>query len=218
MTNRTIAAAVVAVLSACDVEPRPVDAPSMAADPTPTSTSTATSTATPTATSTPTPTATPTPTSTPTPTATSTSTPTPTATSTARPPPAPVPTIRSALAREPSGATALSATAETVVDPAATFEVELAHRLADARMVLVDAADAHVASTDVRELAATTRLTLAPEAPLAPGSRYVLRIDGAAVREMHDADGRAFAPIGFGVLAAGTPPPEPKKPPRKRRR
>jgi hypothetical protein len=134
-------------------------------------------------------------------------------------PPAPAsPSVRAALAREPAGTTPLSAAGETVVDPAATFEVELAHRLPDARIVLVDAADAHVAAKDVREVAAGTRLTLAPEAPLVPGSRYVLRVDGASVREMHDADGRTFAPIGFALLVAGTPPPEPKKPPKKRRR
>ncbi len=113
----------------------------------------------------------------------------------------------------------LSPASETVIDPGATFEVELAPRLPDARIALVDAAEAHVAAKDVREVAATTRLTLAPEAPLTPGSRYVLRIDGADVREMHDADGRAFAPIGFPVLVAGTPPtPERKAPPKRKRR
>jgi hypothetical protein len=123
------------------------------------------------------------------------------------------------VALEPAARTALTPTAETVVDPASTFQVELAPRLPDARIALVDAAEAHVAAKDVREVAATTRLTLSPEAPLAPGARYVLRIDGAAVREMHDADGRAFAPIGFPVLVAGTPPPpEPKASPKKKRR
>ena len=79
--------------------------------------------------------------------------------------------------------------------------------------------ESHAGHDGVREVAATTRLTLAPEAPLTPGSRYVLRIDGVAVREMHDADGRAFAPIGFPVLVAGTPPPpEPKATPKKKKR
>ena len=105
------------------------------------------------------------------------------------------------------------------MDPASTFEVDLAARLTDARIVLVDVAEAHVAAKEVREVAATTRLTLTPEAPLVPGSRYLLRADGASQREMHDADGRAFAPIGFTILVAGTPPPpEPKKPTKKRRR
>lgn len=135
------------------------------------------------------------------------------------PAPTPTPTVRSALALEPVLMTALSASGDTVVDPASTFALELAHRLPDARVALLDAADAHVASKDVRELGATTRLTLAPEAHLVPGSRYVLRVDGAAVREMHDADGRAFAPIAFPILVAGSPPPpEPKTPPRKKRR
>jgi hypothetical protein len=106
-----------------------------------------------------------------------------------------------------------------VVDPASTFEVEIAARLHDARLVLLDAADAHVAAGDVREVGSATRLTLAPAAPLVPGSRYVLRVDGAARRETHDAEGRAFAPLAFPLLAAGTPPtPAPKKPVRRRRR
>jgi len=178
---------------------------------------------TPHATETPAPTshATETPAGSPTPTtaaaATSTSTPSaiPSPASTSPlPPPA-----RSALAREPGGASPLSAAAETVVDPAATFEIEIAARLHDARLVLLDAADAQVAARDVREVGATTRLTLAPETPLAPGARYLLRVDGASRREMHDADGRAFAPLVFPLLAAGTPaPPETRKVTRRRRR
>lgn len=155
------------------------------------------------------------------PAATSTAAPTPpTSTSTPpAPPPPAAPPIRSALAREPAGTTALSATGENVVDPAATFEVELDARLADARLVLLDAADAHVPAQDVREVGATTRLTLAPEKPLVPASRYVLRADGAARREMRDPDGRAYAPVAFALLVAGDPPPpEPKKPARRRRR
>jgi hypothetical protein len=152
---------------------------------------------------------------------TATPTATPTATDTAPPiPPPPVPPpIRAALAREPAGTTALTATGESVVDSAATFEVELEPRLADARLVLLDAADAHVPAQDVREIGATTRLTLAPEKPLVPAARYVLRADGAASREMHDADGRAYAAVAFAILVAGDPPPpEPAKPPRKHRR
>jgi hypothetical protein len=125
------------------------------------------------------------------------------------------------------GAAALEATqrlplapgAEVVVDPAATFEVELSARAPDARLVLVDGRDDLVPASGARELAAGTRLTLAPAAPLVPGSRYALRLDGAATRELHDEAGRAFAPLSLPILAAGTPPPpEPKRPARRKRR
>ncbi len=119
-----------------------------------------------------------------------------------------------------TGRIALDVGRETVVDPGSTFEVELAARSADARLVLLDAQDALAAATSAREIAAAaTRLTLAPAAPLVPGSRYVLRIDGANTREMHDAEGRAYAPAVFPLLAAGVPPPpEAKKAPKRRRR
>jgi hypothetical protein len=65
---------------------------------------------------------------------------------------------------------------------------------------------------------ATSRFTLSPAAPLVPGSRYVLRLDGARTRELEDAAGRAFAPVSLRVLVAGEPPkPEPKPAPRKKR-
>jgi hypothetical protein len=118
--------------------------------------------------------------------------------------------------------TALAPGAEAVVDPAATFEVELSERAADARLVLLDGRDDLVPASGARELSATTRLTLVPAAPLVPGSRYALRVDGASSRELHDDAGRAYAPISVTVLAAGTPPPPEakpeKKPSRKKRR
>ena len=204
MTTRILAAILVAFAGACGPSSRPVDATSTS---TPNPTATATSTATPTDTAIPAPAA-----------SADAAASTAAAATPAKPPPAPAPGIRSAVAREPSGVTPLSAGAETVVDPASTFEIELVPRLADARIVLVDAAEAHVAAKDVRELSGSTRLTLAPEAPLVPGSRYVLRADGATQREMHDAGGRAFAPVGFTILAAGTPPPPEAKKPKKKRR
>ncbi|HEX9242696.1 MAG TPA: hypothetical protein VF875_09680 [Anaeromyxobacter sp.] len=145
-------------------------------------------------------------------TATSTATPTPTA------------LVRTAFALEPTTSTstasrlALSAGAEVVVDPRATFEVELAALAPDARLVLLDAREDFVSATSSRELGASTRLTLAPAAPLVPGSRYALRLDGTTERVLHDAAGRAFAPLSLPLLAAGTPPPpEPKKATRKKR-
>jgi hypothetical protein len=142
-------------------------------------------------------------------------------------PPAPPATavLRSAVALEPSAATTTSVPrkltpgSEVVVDPAATFEVELSARSADARLVLVDARDDLVPATALRELGAATRLTLVPAAPLVPASRYVLRLDGVADRELHDDAGRAFSAVTLPLLVAGSPPPpEPKKPARKKRR
>jgi hypothetical protein len=141
----------------------------------------------------------------------------------AAPPPSP-PTpateiLRGATAIEPTQRIPLAPGAEVVVDPQATFEVELSARVADARILLVDARDDMVPAAGSRELSAGTRLTLAPSAPLVPGSRYALRIDGAAERELHDQAGRAFSPLTLPILAAGTPPPpEPKRPPRKKKR
>jgi len=136
----------------------------------------------------------------------------------APPAPSPAPASR-ATALEPGGQAPLSRDGETVVDPASSFEVELAFRAADARLVLMDRTDAHVAATGSRELGATTRLVLAPSAPLVPGSRYVLRVEGAGTRELHDDGGRSYAPLSFSLLAAGTPPPpEPKRNPKRRRR
>jgi hypothetical protein len=127
--------------------------------------------------------------------------------------------LSSALALEPEAVVTLTPGTEVVVHPAATFAVELSVPAADARLVLVDGRDALVPSRDVRELAVATKLTLAPAEPLVPGSRYWLRLDGAADRDLHDAGGRAFSSVTLPILAAGAPPPpEPKKPARKRKR
>jgi hypothetical protein len=130
--------------------------------------------------------------------------------------------LREAVALEPAGALVrLGEEPETVIDPAATFRVELAGSLRDARVLLLDGADAAVPASATREVGATTRLTLAPAAPLRPGSRYVLRIDGTTTKELHDGAGVAYGPVSVGLLAAGEPPrPEPKqrtKPSRKKR-
>ncbi len=129
--------------------------------------------------------------------------------------------LGSAAAIERSRRIALDVGRETVVDPAASFEVELSSGSSDARIVLLDGRDALVAANSSREVgAARTRLTLAPAAPLTPGSRYLLRVDGAATRELHDSAGRAYEPIAHPLLAAGSPPPppEPKEKPARRRR
>jgi hypothetical protein len=163
--------------------------------------STATATATPTATPRPTPTISP----------------VPGAPAAPRPRPALLPHSRAA-AIEPAGPAPLAQDAETVVDPASSFHVELPGRIADARLVLLDASDAHVEARSTHEVGGKTQLTLAPASPLVPGSRYVLRVEGATAREVREGD-RAYAPISFTLLAAGTPPPpEPKKKPKKLRK
>jgi hypothetical protein len=137
----------------------------------------------------------------------------------APPPPSAAALLRSAVAVEPAQRLALIPGGEVVVDAGATFEIELSARLPDAVLALVDGRDDLVASTSSRELGAGTRLTLSPAAPLVPGSRYVLRIDGASQRDLHDEVGRAFAPLTLPVLVAGSPPPpEAKRPARRKRR
>jgi hypothetical protein len=125
--------------------------------------------------------------------------------------------LRSAIAVEPAARVPLVPGTEVVVDPRATFEIELSTRSPDARLALLDARDDVVAATGARELAGGTRLSVAPSAPLVPGSRYALRLDGAVERELHDAAGRPFSPLTLQILVAGTPPPpEPRAKPQKK--
>jgi hypothetical protein len=126
--------------------------------------------------------------------------------------------VRSAIALEPAQRLPLKPGAEVVVDPGASFEVELSTRSPDARLVLVDARDDLVPASATREVGPATKLTLAPTAPLAPGARYVLRLDGASDRDLHDDRGRAFSAVTLPLLAAGSPPPPEKTPARKKRR
>jgi hypothetical protein len=134
-------------------------------------------------------------------------------------PPAPAPVLKEAVALEPVGTVALSASSEVVVDAGATFRIELSRACADARVLLLDGRDALVEAAGTQELGAGTRLTLAPSVPLVPAGRYTLRVDGATTREFHDAAGEAHAPLTFALLVAGEPPaPEPKAKPKKRKR
>ena len=126
--------------------------------------------------------------------------------------------LRAASAVALSARIPLAPGAEVVVDPRATFELELAARAPDARLVLLDAREDFVAASSTRELGPSTRLTLAPAAPLVPGSRYALRLDGATTRALHDVTGQGYDPLTFPLLAAGAPPPpEAKRPARKKR-
>ena len=124
------------------------------------------------------------------------------------------------VAVEPGGSPLpLAATDETVIDPGARFRVVLKVVSDDARLLLLDANDAVVAGEGAHELGQSTKLTFAPSAPLVPGRRYTLRIDGASTRELHGPPGTAFTPASFKVLVAGTPPPpEPKEKPAQRRK
>jgi hypothetical protein len=135
------------------------------------------------------------------------------------PPPGPAPAttvVREATALQPGDtATALDVEGSTAVDPSATFRVVLSGSSRDARLALHDAADAAVPSSSTVELGDTTVLTLSPSAPLVPGSRYRLRLDGAVTRELHLGD-RSLTPAVWALQAAGEPPPPP--PPRKRGR
>jgi hypothetical protein len=128
--------------------------------------------------------------------------------------------LKSAVAVEPTARVPLVPGTEVVVDPDATFELDLSARSPDARLVLVDAREDLVPAVATRELsAATTRLTLTPSPPLVSGSQYALRVDGAVDRELHDDAGRGYGPITLPLLAAGTPPPpQPKKAPARKKK
>ncbi|HSN13380.1 MAG TPA: hypothetical protein VLT61_02030 [Anaeromyxobacteraceae bacterium] len=142
-----------------------------------------------------------------------------TATAAAAEPPLPAP-IASAEAIEPNGVRlTLSASTEAIVDPTSTFRIVLPGRSDDARLSLLDAAENLVPARATREVGAETVLTVTPVQPLAPASRYLLRLDGARARDLHDAAGRAAGPVELRLVAAGAPPePEKKTTRRKRRR
>lgn len=138
------------------------------------------------------------------------------ATAAERPLPAP---LASAEAVEPSGGRVpLSPTTEPIVEPASGFRVVLPGRSDDARLSLLDAADALVPASATREVGAQTVLTVTPRAPLTPAARYLLRLDGARERDLHDTAGRSAAPVELHFVVAGTPPEPPKKALKKRRR
>lgn len=133
--------------------------------------------------------------------------------------PLPAPLV-SAEAIEPGGARVpLSPKVEAIVEPVSTFRVVLPGRSDDARLSLLDASDALVPATGTREVGEQTVLTVAPRAPLTPASHYLLRVDGARARDLHDAAGRAAGPVELPMVVAGSAPePVKKGPGRKRRR
>jgi len=129
---------------------------------------------------------------------------------------APVPLL-SAQAETPGagdGPARLLRDGEALVSATARFAVEAGAPLYDARLVLYDGQEALVEVQGAAEIgSASSRFTLTPVRPLRPGSRYVLRLEGAQSRELHDLAGQAFRPLSFPLLVSGQRPPDP--PPRK---
>jgi hypothetical protein len=118
-----------------------------------------------------------------------------------------------AVALDAAGERPLGGAGPAVIDPASRFRVDIAVPLLDARLSLVDASGAMVAAQGDVELGSSwARFSLAPSEPLAAGSDYALRLDGAVAAAMHDGDGRAYAPAQWPVRTAGEKPrPEPQR-------
>jgi hypothetical protein len=92
------------------------------------------------------------------------------------------------------------------VDPGATFRVEIAAQLEDARLVLLDEQHAMVPARGTTDLGPITRFMLTPEPPLKPGTAYALRVDGAVGRDIHDHEGNAYAPVVLQLKTTGERP------------
>jgi len=127
--------------------------------------------------------------------------------------PAPLPTpLAAAEAIEPGGGTVpLAPSIEAIVDPASSFRVVLPGRSDDARLSLLDGADTLVPATATREVGERTVLTVTPRQPLTAAAHYLLRLDGARARDLHDAAGRAAGPVELHVVVAGSAPEPPRK-------
>jgi hypothetical protein len=114
---------------------------------------------------------------------------------------------------------ALSPSTEAIVEPASSFRVVLPGRSDDARLSLLDGRDDLVPAKATREVGLETVMTVTPEQPLVQAAHYLLRVEGASGRELHDAAGRAAGPVELHMVVAGSAPePEKKAPKRKRRR
>jgi len=120
--------------------------------------------------------------------------------------------VREVLALQPGDADLpLPADGEAAVDPSSSFRVVLSAPSKDARLALLDASDAAVPAVATTEVGQGTVLALAPSAPLVPGARYRLRLDGAVGRELHAGE-RPFLPASWELRAAGQPPPTARPP------
>jgi hypothetical protein len=96
--------------------------------------------------------------------------------------------------------------------------VILPGRSEDARLSLLDAGATLVPASATREVGEQTVLTISPQKPLTPAARYLLRLDGARERNLHDASGRAAGPVELPMVVAGSPPEPAKGKAAKRRR
>lgn len=100
----------------------------------------------------------------------------------------------------------LSADQVSQVDPAARFLVEVAARLEDARLVLVDERDSLIPMEGTVEIGTRSRFTLTPNEPLIPGSVYTLRLEGSVRREVHDTEGNIYLPSVLRLKTSGEKP------------
>jgi hypothetical protein len=127
--------------------------------------------------------------------------------------------LLSAEAVLPDGsALPLSRDAVTAVDPSARFRLEVGARLSLARLSLLDGQDAMVPSDGTTEATATTRFTLAPSAPLRPGSSYTLRLEGAEGRLLMGQGGGTWEPVSLALRTTGAAPAPQRKAKRRRGR
>ncbi len=133
-------------------------------------------------------------------------------------PPLPSPLLAAEAIDASGGRVALSPSTEAIVDPASTFRVVLPGRSEDARLSVLDLRDDLLPSRGTREVGVETVLTVTPVQPLTPASHYLLRVDGARSRDLHDSAQRAAGPVELRVVAAGVPPEPEKKPAKKKRR
>jgi hypothetical protein len=123
------------------------------------------------------------------------------------PPPAPAPAqVTAALAWAGGVTTPLATPGATLVGPGASFRVELPGAFADARLTLLDESEALVTGQGQRLIGPGTALTFQPDAPLAAGGRYRLRLDGVSTRELHAADGTVALPVDWRLTVAGESP------------
>ncbi len=101
----------------------------------------------------------------------------------------------------------LSRDMPTPVAPGSGFRVLVGAELSDGRLAVLDSADAAVPSAGTVEIGVSSRFTLTPTEPLRPGSSYLLRLDGAASRDVHGSRGETFAPLMLQIRTIGDPPP-----------
>jgi hypothetical protein len=132
--------------------------------------------------------------------------------------PAPLP-LKTATAAIEGTDVPLSRDSSTLIDPGASFRVEIGVPLLDGRLALHDEQDAMVASSGTSEVgSAWTRYGLVPDEPLRPGTSYTLRVDGSNASEVHGLDGRAFSPLVLHLQTTGVAPPPARPAKRQRRR